>query len=445
MKKIYLFLFLFWSNAMAQSTAVTARSYNQGSDKIGGVQVPGFLGNDGKTYVFQGNPATFAYPVNVVSSAATSASLQFLRNLTQTSVSLDTVTPANNRPLPVSLLAGDGLGPVSVGAGVSTNAIRTYANVGLGGVEISTSNRLATSALNQIEEASFSATVSNSYNATNFTSTDISTKRFMAVEVTGVTTGLQIEGQHHSTGTWNIMRTYNFGSDILSSVITSDGKYFVDLAGYVSFRFNVAVSSGTTVVKYSLQESAGRQYPQRTLASLPSGASTDSNQIAGNNTLTSIDTKIPVKGQALAAASMPVVLPSTQITALTPQIDALTNTQLRASPVSVTLQNVGSSAAIVNNGTVYPYLQNFATTPQNILYTTIIGTTVTIINSISVFNPQTEPIMIALGASGLELVQYAAAQGHSSFDLRIPIGSRISLRANFGTISTGTFVMNARQ
>jgi hypothetical protein len=51
---------------------------------------------------------------------------------------------------------------------------------------------------------------------------------------------------------------------------------------------------------------------------LPSGASTSANQSTGNTSLASIDTKIPAQGQALAAASVPVVLPAAQITTLTP-------------------------------------------------------------------------------------------------------------------------------
>ena len=51
---------------------------------------------------------------------------------------------------------------------------------------------------------------------------------------------------------------------------------------------------------------------------LPTGAATSANQSTANTSLASIDTKIPVLGQALATASTPVVLPAAQITALTP-------------------------------------------------------------------------------------------------------------------------------
>jgi hypothetical protein len=48
-----------------------------------------------------------------------------------------------------------------------------------------------------------------------------------------------------------------------------------------------------------------------------------------------IDSKTPALGQALAAASVPVVLTAAQVSTLTPQTDALTDTQLRASAVPV--------------------------------------------------------------------------------------------------------------
>lgn len=52
--------------------------------------------------------------------------------------------------------------------------------------------------------------------------------------------------------------------------------------------------------------------------SLPTGASTAALQTTGNTSLASVDGKIPAQGQALAAASMPVVLTAAQMTTLTP-------------------------------------------------------------------------------------------------------------------------------
>jgi hypothetical protein len=66
---------------------------------------------------------------------------------------------------------------------------------------------------------------------------------------------------------------------------------------------------------------------------LPSGASTSALQTTGNSSLSSIDGKTPALGQALAAASVPVVLPAAQITTLTP-------------PTSVGVNNFPSTQAV---------------------------------------------------------------------------------------------------
>jgi hypothetical protein len=51
---------------------------------------------------------------------------------------------------------------------------------------------------------------------------------------------------------------------------------------------------------------------------LPTGAATSANQTTANTSLSSIDTKTPALGQALAASSVPVVLTAAQLTTLTP-------------------------------------------------------------------------------------------------------------------------------
>jgi hypothetical protein len=71
---------------------------------------------------------------------------------------------------------------------------------------------------------------------------------------------------------------------------------------------------------------SGRQPVDVGASVLPTGAATET-------TLAAVNTKIPAQGQALAAATIPVVLTAAQITTLTPQTDALTDTQLRATAV----------------------------------------------------------------------------------------------------------------
>jgi AcrR family transcriptional regulator len=75
---------------------------------------------------------------------------------------------------------------------------------------------------------------------------------------------------------------------------------------------------------------------------------TDALQTAGNTTLTAINTKLPVQGQAVAAASVPVVLPATQITALTPPantgyaLDATVNSLLKPSSTLTAIDSINN-------------------------------------------------------------------------------------------------------
>ena len=59
--------------------------------------------------------------------------------------------------------------------------------------------------------------------------------------------------------------------------------------------------------------------------SLPTGAATSAAQATGNASLSSIDGKTPALGQALAAASVPVILPAATITTLTPPTTVTAN------------------------------------------------------------------------------------------------------------------------
>jgi len=65
-------------------------------------------------------------------------------------------------------------------------------------------------------------------------------------------------------------------------------------------------------------EPADQQHTIVDSSALPSGAATGTKQDTGNVSLASIDTKVPALGQALAAASVPVVLTAAQLTTITP-------------------------------------------------------------------------------------------------------------------------------
>ena len=102
---------------------------------------------------------------------------------------------------------------------------------------------------------------------------------------------------------------------------------------------------------------------------LPAGASTSALQSTGNTSVGSIDTKTPALGQALAAASSPVVLTAAQVTTLTPpaaitgysleatqllvkaktdNLDVLLSTRLKAADTLAGVTTVAAVTAITN-------------------------------------------------------------------------------------------------
>lgn len=67
--------------------------------------------------------------------------------------------------------------------------------------------------------------------------------------------------------------------------------------------------------------------------------------------LTNIDNKTPALGQALAASSTPVVLTAAQLTTLTPFVGGLTDTQLRATAVPVSVAGVATETTLAELNT----------------------------------------------------------------------------------------------
>ncbi len=80
-------------------------------------------------------------------------------------------------------------------------------------------------------------------------------------------------------------------------------------------------------------------------SALPTGASTSALQTSGNASLSSIDTKTPALGQALAASSVPVVLTAAQLTTLTP-LSSVTVTQASGANLHVNVDNFPATQAI---------------------------------------------------------------------------------------------------
>jgi len=96
---------------------------------------------------------------------------------------------------------------------------------------------------------------------------------------------------------------------------------------------------------------------------LPSGASTSALQTTGNSSLSSIDGKLPALGQALAAASVPVVLTAAQLSTLTPPA-AITGFALEStlSSLNAKVTAVNTGAVVVSSGSITISNSSFAST-----------------------------------------------------------------------------------
>lgn len=155
-------------------------------------------------------------------------------------------------------------------------------------------------------------------------------------------------------------------------------------------------NTGSNATAVKVDGSAVTQPISAAALPLPSGASTSALQTTGNTSLGSIDTKTPALGQALAAASVPVILPSATITTLTPpaaitgfatstkQSDGTAKTQIvdgSGNVIASTSNNLnvqcancsGSGASAVDNATVTestsvfaPIGAEFQTTPGTV-------------------------------------------------------------------------------
>ena len=156
--------------------------------------------------------------------------------------------------------------------------------------------------------------------------------------------------------------------------------------------------------------------------SLPTEASTSALQTTGNTSLSNIDTKTPALGQALAAASIPVVLPEQQVTALTPP----TTVGVNSLPALSTGSNAIGSITNTSFG-ISGTLPAFTTTP-----TFNIGTAPTIAVT-GTFWQATQPVSLSTNTPTLQAS--SAIVGKVGIDQTTPgTTNKVSI-GNDGTVA----------
>lgn len=174
------------------------------------------------------------------------------------------------------------------------------------------------------------------------------------------------------SGTQNVNLTQVAGTAVLTDYGLSTGN-----APRVVAAMQIGGQAITNINPMFVAPSTTAVFPiSATALPLPGGAATASNQATEIASLASIDTKTPALGQALAAASQPVVLTAAQVTTLTPQTNSLTDTQLRASAVPVSLASAPlatGAASSANQTTEISYLANIST-DADVLVARVAGT-----------------------------------------------------------------------
>lgn len=113
---------------------------------------------------------------------------------------------------------------------------------------------------------------------------------------------------------------------------------------------------------------------------LPTGASTSANQTTTNASLASIDTKTPALGQALAAASVPVVLTAAQLSTLTPltSVTANAGTNLNTSLLALDSTVAKDASLTTINNSINTLLK-----PANTLAAVTTVSTVTTVGAVT--------------------------------------------------------------
>lgn len=189
-----------------------------------------------------------------------------------------------------------------------------------------------------------------------------------------------------------------------------------------------------------------------TIATNTTGVSTASNQVTGNASLSSIDTKTPALGQALAAASVPVVLTAAQVATLTP-LTSVTVVQ----PTGTNLHTVVDSGSITvtqATGTNLHTVVDSSALPTGAATATNQATEISQLTSIAsntttILAQQTNGTQTASAATptAKTIHQAAISVGTTAVRLTVsgstPNASRVVLVANPDSASTATFYIGS--
>lgn len=175
---------------------------------------------------------------------------------------------------------------------------------------------------NSSSTASFTA---NSQTQTyGSSSADSTSKGAIVFHVTNTFVGtIEFRGRTSSADSFTAVPAVNLTTGVAATTTTTTGFYALP-SSYL-WETQLATTAWTSG-QADITTSSSPQIFANVLAApvnitalpLPAGSATSALQTTGNSSLSSIDGKTPSLGQALAAASVPVILPAATITTLTP-------------------------------------------------------------------------------------------------------------------------------
>lgn len=183
-----------------------------------------------------------------------------------------------------------------------------------------------------------------------------------------------------------------------------------------------------------------------TIATNTGTTATNTGTIAGDTT--SLDAKIPAQGQALMAASVPVVIASDQ-TDLPVAISAASTISVENLPTTVTV-NAGASDAStlrVSEGSrtyadsdYIPYAGVNVTTAA---WSQVIASTAANINLLCITDQSGQVMELGTGAAAAETRIFLIAPGFSGcIPIRIASGTRIAVKAVSATANSGYLILS---
>ena len=146
---------------------------------------------------------------------------------------------------------------------------------------------------------------------------DMSNYTHVVVQITGTWVATLTPQISNNGTTWFDTTLIQLNSSIatVATTITTNGVYLIPVEAR---HFRLRTTSFTSGSISGLAMAKNGPWQAFITPSLPTGASTSALQTTGNTSLSSIDSKTPALGQALASASTPVVLTAAQLTTLTP-------------------------------------------------------------------------------------------------------------------------------